>query len=188
MAKILSGAAWVEKFPNSSSVDDLVEPFRANADKFIAALKAAGAKVTVNATLRPKERAYLMHWSFRIARENYDPQQVGAMDGVEIEWVHRDALGNKMAVESKGAAEEMVNGYDVVYRPVLVSRHTQGLAIDMDISWASSLLQIEDASGKKVTIKSGARNGGNPQLHVVGRTYGVVKLVTDPPHWSSDGH
>jgi hypothetical protein len=79
MAKMLSGQLWVSKFPNSTSTDDLVDPFQSKAKKFIAALTAAGATVSVNATLRPKERAFLMHWSFRVAKENYDPEKVPEM-------------------------------------------------------------------------------------------------------------
>jgi hypothetical protein len=188
MANMPSGPQWVGKFPNSASTDDLVDPFRSNARKFIAALKAAGAAVSINATLRPKERAYLMHWSFCIAREDYDPEKVPAMQGVNIQWAHRDANGNKLMDASKQAAEQMVQGYDIAFRPVLISRHTQGLAIDMDILWTSAELTIKDGAGKSVTIRTGAKDGSNPQLHEVGKSYGVTKLLSDPPHWSNDGH
>jgi SH3-like domain-containing protein len=67
--KTLSGAGWVAKFPTSTSTTDLVDPFKTNASSFIAALQSAGATVSIGATLRPKQRAYLMHWSFRIAKQ-----------------------------------------------------------------------------------------------------------------------
>lgn len=188
MAKELSGLAWVSKFPNSTSVDDLVDPFKSNFKKFIAALGAAGATVTVEATMRPKERAYLMHWSFEIAKANTDPEKVPAMAGVDIEWVHRDEKGNKSVPSSKTAAGIMVDAYEIVYEPVLASRHTEGKAADIDISWNSKDLTVKDASGKDVTIKTGFKDGSNTQLHTVGKSYDVVKLVSDPPHWSSDGH
>jgi hypothetical protein len=188
MASILSGSQWLSSFPTSNRVDDLVEPFRSNVGKFIAALQAAGAIVSVNATLRPAERAYLMHWSFCIAREDFDPEQVPAMPLVNIDWVHRDATGTTLPDVSRQAAEAMVQGYDIAFKPVLVSRHTQGLAIDMDVSWTSATLAVLDGNGNSLEISNGARNGSNPQLHDVGQTYGVIKLLTDPPHWSSDGH
>jgi hypothetical protein len=81
----------------------------------------------------------------------------------------------------------MVRGYDIVFQPVLASRHTQGLAIDMDITWQGSLT-IADAQGGTTTISSLPRSGGNGALQAVGNSYGVKKLATDPPHWSSDGH
>jgi hypothetical protein len=188
MTKSLSGRSWVSKFPTSTSTDDLVEPFRSNAKKFIAALKAAGATVSISATNRPKERAFLMHWSFRIAKEGYDPEKVPEMAGVDIEWVHRDDNGSKNVPVSRTNAEQMVIGYDIAYRPALGSRHTEGKAIDMDISWITAELKIKDGAGKNVTIKSGVKDGSNTDLHKVGNSYGVIKLVSDPPHWSSDGH
>lgn len=42
--------------------------------------------------------------------------------------------------------------------------------------------KIKDASDKDVDI----RKLGD--LYAVGATYGVQKLVSDPPHWSDDGH
>jgi hypothetical protein len=193
MAKILSGPSlsgpsWVTKFQNSASTDKLVDPFKSNAKKFIAALRAAGADVSINATLRPRERAFLMHWSFRVAREAYDPEKVPEMTGVDIDWVHKDAQGNPNLDASRFAAAQMVDGYDIAYRPVIDSRHTEGKAIDMDISWKSQELKITNGTGKDVSIKTGAKDGSNPELHKVGKSYGVIKLVSDPPHWSSDGH
>jgi len=187
MAETLSGPVWVPKFPNSTSVDDLVDPFKSNAKKFIAALTKAGATVSISSTLRPKERAYLMHWSFEISG-GYDPEKVPAMTGVDIEWVHRDAKGNKNLPASKTAADMMVTGYEIAYEPALASRHTEGNAIDMDIGWTTPELTITDGAGKTVTIKTGLKNGSNTELHKVGASFTVIKLLSDPPHWSNDGH
>jgi hypothetical protein len=184
----LSGPEWLNSFPTSKSVEDLVEPFRSKAKSFIAALEAAGATVGVNATLRPAARAYLMHWSFCIAREDFDPAQVPAMPGVNIDWVHRDEKGNTFLAACKLAAEQMVQGYDIAFKPVLVSRHTQGLAIDMNIAWTRVALIIVDVNGKKIRISGGNKDGSNPKLQDVGKSYGIIKLESDPPHWSSDGH
>ena len=187
MAKTLSGPVWIPKFPNSTSLDDLVDPFKSNAKKFIAALTKAGATVSIGSTLRPKQRAYLMHWSFKISA-GYSPEKVPAMTGVDIEWVHRDDKGNANLPASKTAADLMVSGYDIAYEPALVSRHTEGKAIDMDISWITPELTITDGAGKTVTIKTGLKNGSNTALHKVGASFTVIKLPSDPPHWSIDGH
>jgi hypothetical protein len=187
MAKTLSSVAWVQKFPNSTSTDDLVDPFKSNAKKFIAALQKAGATVDIKSTLRPKERAYLMHWSFKISG-GLDPEKVPEMQGVDIEWVHRDSKGAKNLAASKTAADQMVAGYDIAFEPALVSRHTEGNAIDMDIEWTAKELTITDGAGKAVTIKTGNKDGSNTDLQKVGKSYSVIKLVSDPPHWSSDGH
>jgi hypothetical protein len=186
-AKTLSGAAWVARFPTSTSTLDLVDPFKTKATDFVAALRKAGATVTISATLRPAQRAYLMHWSFRVAKQGYDPTKVPAMAGVDIEWVHRDVKNQVDTAASKAAALEMVRGYGIVYRPALRSRHTEGKAIDMTIVWETSLT-LTPPKGAPVSIKSKPRDGGNTELHAVGKSFGVIKLVSDPPHWSSDGH
>jgi hypothetical protein len=56
----------------------------------------------------------------------------------------------------------------------------------MTISW-SRTLSIKKKDGTTVNIATQPRNGGNPQLVAVGAGYGVIKLVSDPPHWSDDG-
>ena len=183
----LSGIQWVSKFPTSRSLDDLSEPFRGNASRFVAALRAANASVSIADTRRPTERAYLMHFSFAIAREGQDPAGVPAKQGVDIQWAHTDSLGNPDLAASQAAAEQMVQGYGIQFKPVLDSRHIQGLAIDMTITWQSALT-ITDGSGAQRIISSLPRNGAqNADLHQLGVAFGVKKLVTDPPHWSSDG-
>jgi len=116
-----------------------------------------------------------------------DPGQVPPMTGVDIDWVHKDKQGKPDVDASKKAASEMAKAYSIAYKPALKSRHTEGLAIDMGISWTGDL-KIKAATGKDVTIKSNPRDGGNKELQAVGAGYGVVKLKSDPPHWSSDGH
>jgi hypothetical protein len=176
----LSGKAWVARFPTSRSILDLKPPFISKMANFHNALIKAGAKVKINATLRPPERAYLMHWSFKIATGVIDPIQVPAMPGVDIIWSHGDLE------KSRSAAQEMVTGYGIAHPPALTSNHIRGLAIDMSITW-SGTLKIKDAAGSVVGIGT-PRSGGNTRLHKVGKSFGVIKLVSDPPHWSDNGH
>jgi hypothetical protein len=183
-----SGPQWVSMFPTSKSTDDLVEPFRTSAKRFISALQAAQASVIVDATYRPVERAYLMHFAFEVARKDLDPATVPAQAGVDIQWVHLDAAGQPDLVASKAAAEQMVQAYGLAVEAVLVSRHTQRLAVDMTISWQGDLT-IANGDETLTTISSLPRTGaGNAALQAVGASYGVKKLLTDAPHWSSDGH
>ena len=183
----LSGPEWVSKFQNSRKLEDLEPGFRDGVTRFLAALRAAGATVNIADTLRPAERAYLMHFSFRIAREAFDPATVPAKAGVDIQWVHPAAGAVTSAQASKAAAERMVAAYGIVFRPALRSRHTEGRAIDMTINWNGDL-EIAKADGTMITVTSAPRNGGNTSLQRVGESYGVIKLVSDPPHWSTDGH
>ena len=63
-------------------------------------------------------------------------------------------------------ARAMVAAYGLAYRPSLTSRHIAGRAIDMTVSgWL----------------------GSAEELHELGASFGVRKLVSDPPHWSDDG-
>jgi len=183
----LSGKQWVAKFPTSRSLADLDPSFKSRAEEFVAALKAANAVVKISATFRPKERAYLMHYSFRISRESLDPNLVPKLSTVPIEWVHKKANGSIDLNASVNAAEDMVDAYEIIKKPVLKSRHTLGTAVDMTISWTGTL-SIKGADGKVVQISSTPRSGQNRDLHNVALTYGVKKLISDPPHWSLDGH
>lgn len=181
----LSGAAWWHanqaKYLNSTSVNDLEPDFRAKVNAFLAALKQAGASVTISTTKRSKQRAYLMHYSWVIAKENFAPSKVPAEPGVNIVWDH----GND--AKSRHAAQEMVQLFGMAHKAVLASRHTEGKAIDMTITWTGAL-KITDKSGKTVEIGAPHSGAQNHKLHAVGATYGVIKLLSDPPHWSSDGH
>jgi hypothetical protein len=127
-----------------------------------------------------------MHWAWKIAKENYDARKVSPKSGVNIEWWHGDQA------RSKAAAEDMVDGYEINnlnVAPSLTSRHIEGKAIDMSISWQGDL-KIKNEDGTGVTIKSTPRDGSNTDLIKVGKTYGVIHftdVTKDVPHWSTDG-
>ncbi|MBI4790791.1 MAG: peptidoglycan-binding domain-containing protein [Chloroflexi bacterium] len=186
-SKKLSGAGWVSEFPTSNTVSDLDSTFGGNVQTFIDALKVAGATVKINATKRPAERAYLMHWAWKIAKTNHDASKVPAKAGVNINWWH----GNQ--TDSKKAAQEMVDKYEIdnlKVAPSLYGRHIYGKAIDMEISWGGDL-KIRAAGGIERIIKSSPKDNTNPDLIAVGKTYGVVHFTNvdkDKVHWSTDGH
>jgi len=176
----LSGSQWCARFPGSRSVNDLAVPFRNSVVAFLNALHKADppATVVINATLRPPERAYLMHYAWLIAHDQIQPPAVPNMNGVDIIWDHPNAVS---------AAQQMVHTYRMAFVAALESDHTRGVAIDMDITW-SGTLHIKEADGATRTISTGPRDNNNPELQAVGRSYGVLKLISDPPHWSVDGH
>lgn len=190
-----SGAQWVGRFLGSASVSALASPFREAVSKFLDAVKAAGGTVHISATYRPPERAYLMHWSWKIVKTGFDPQQVPSYPGdvIKIKWAHISASGAYDQAASVQGARAMVSGYGINglnVAPALNSRHTQKLAIDMNISWTGTLA-INNASGTAVSISSEPKTGMNSELHTVGASYGVIKFVggsSDKPHWSNDGH
>lgn len=186
MSKNLSGLDWFKqnqaKYPNSTKIADLDSSFKAKVQKFVDALKKGGAKITISTTKRSAERAAVMHWGFKLANGKVKPKGIPKIAGVDIEWDHGDEK------KSIAAAKEMLgpSGFGVVYQPSLTSRHIEGKAIDMDISWSKELT-IKNKKGEDVTISTSPRKGTNKELHKVGATYGVIKLASDPPHWSTDG-
>lgn len=188
----LSGPEWAARYRGSSSPADLRFPFRGYVEAFIAALRTAGARVTVAATVRPPQRAYLMHWSWRIANMTADAQRIPPMPGVDIRWEHTDAHGRYSNLASIAAAKAMVARFQMQrlgVAPSLTSRHTLGLGIDMTVCW-NGTLKIDDAMGHTVEIATLPRSGLNIVLQRVAATYGVIKYNRtglDQPHWSDNG-
>lgn len=188
----LSGGSWTTKFPTSKSISDLSPGFGAKVQAFVDALRAAGATISINATRRPRQRAYLMHFSWRIAKRQIDPADATRFrpndgeEGVDIQWVH----GTLTA--SRAAAREMVDRFGTgggSVAPALNSNHIRGTAIDMSVSW-SGMLSIKNKAGRTMDIRSSPRSSINPDLIAVGRTYGVIHFsppARDPPHWSLTG-
>jgi hypothetical protein len=182
----LSGAQWCARFPGSAEVSQLRPSFQLPVSNFIWAMEQAGAAVKVNATYRPKERAYLMLWSWMIFKELIDPAQVPSRDGVLIEWVHATPAA------SRAAATDMANRYAIaglMTRPGgEESLHCIREAIDMSISW-SGALSVVGADDQAQVISSLPRNGTNAELAELGAAYGVIKFIGrgDPPHWSTTG-
>ena len=101
--------------------------------------------------VRRLERGYLMHYSFRIARGGDDPANVPPMPGVDIQWLHKTRIGIPDLPASKTAAEQMVVAFDIAFEPSLTSRHIEGKAIDMRITWLNTLL-IRTAAGVTTAI------------------------------------
>lgn len=183
----LSGPAWVARFPTRTDVAALEAGFQANVQRFLAALGEAGATIEITATLRPVERAYLMHFAYCIAKQLTPPQGIPGQPGVDVVWAH------PTDDESRQAAQQMCDGYGIdalQVPPALGSRHTQGKAIDMIIGW-NGTLTIRKADGTMAAIASTPRDSTNPDLIAVGKTYGVIHFLhpaQDRVHWSTDGH
>jgi len=191
MAKTKSGTYWVTwagtHAKDSSSLDDLADPFRTNVKAFIKALKDAGATVDVENTKRSDKRAYLFHWCWKIGLNKAKPSEATPMTGVDIEWDHGDAE------QSKKGGKEMIDGFGLAVppnstnAPALNSNHISGKAIDMTISWTGTI-KVKKKDGTEESIPFMSNVNGNTKLHAVGASYGVKKLTTDAPHWSIDGH
>ena len=190
MAKVKSGSYWVTwanaHAKNSTSLDDLVDPFKTNAKAFITALDDAGATVSVSTTRRSDQRAYLFHWCWMIGLGKAKASEATTMLGVDIEWDHGDAE------KSKQAAKEMIDGFGLAIPPSStnapspVTNHSSGKAIDMNITWTGTI-KIKKKDGTEASVLFMWDVNKNTKLHGVGASYGLVKLTTDAPHWSLDG-
>lgn len=210
----LSGAQWVGRFIGSRSENDLIEPFKANLGRFIEAMRNAGMTVKVNATYRPDKRAFLMHFSGKVASGAIAPKDVPTYAAhkvntyiapqdrgeyaanFDIEWDHGDLE------KSKQAARAMQAGYSTVFPPAYPSKHTARLAVDMWITWVGTPVEkptphfeitIKNAKDESVIVTTKIQNvdhdtaSRNQILQAVGESYGVEKLASDKPHWSDDG-
>ena len=185
-----SGAFWVTwanaNALSSNKLEQLAEPFRSQAIAFIDALREAGATVDVTVTRRSARRAYLFHWSWKIALGKCKPSDAIPLDGVDIQWDH----GNDVA--SRKGAQEMVTGFGLavpprsINAPGLRSNHIDGEAIDMDITWAGTI-QVRNKLGVRTPVTFMPDVNANTALHALGASYGVLKLATDAPHWSLNG-
>ena len=181
----LSGHEWWRanqaRFPNSRDIVDLEPTFGEDVARFIRSLRQAGADVRVRSTRRSAARAYLMHYSWKVAYGEVAPDEVPTFSGVRIIWDHGDAKA------SQAAAREMVNLFGMVHVAALKSNHIVGKAIDMDVSWKGSLSLSASGPGQ-TPIDSTPRSGQNKELHEIATTvFRVRKLASDPPHWSSNG-
>jgi hypothetical protein len=166
---------------------------RTSATNFINALTTGGATVTITATYRPPQRAYLMHYSWRIVNQGLDPTTVPSLAGVDISWVHRTATGAVDRPASVAAAGAMVAAFQIApgltAPPALNSRHTQRRAIDIDIAWTGTLT-LNDGNGASVSITTAPRNEQNAALWPVALSFGLAHSQLgqgDAPHYSDDG-
>lgn len=179
----LSGTRWwranQSRYPNSRRLEDLEDTFKTKATQFVEAIRNAGANVSIGSTRRNRTRAHLMHYSWKVSRGQIAPADVPRISGLNIEWDHGDDEA------SRRAAAEMVRLFRMAFNASLTSNHIAGKAIDMTISWNGNL-EIKTPNGY-YTITTGPRHGGNRELQRIGKQLGVIKLRSDPPHWSYNG-
>lgn len=192
--RVLSGAYWVNWVrtyaPTSAEIKDLDMNFRDKVIAFKKAMEAAhpSVRIDVSHTYRSDQAAYLWHWAWKIANRKIQPKDAKPYDlpgrpVPEIEWDHENSIA------SVRGAEDMVRGFKLTKRsrfaPSLTTRHRDGFAIDMTITW-SGTIHVKKKDGTLVPVTYGPVNA-NTKLHEVGASYGVKKLLDDDPHWSEDG-
>lgn len=194
--KTKSGKYWVtwanQNAKNSKLVSKLNSDFKKKYDAFSKALTDAGATIKIKSTKRHKNRAYLFHWCWKISLGKLSTTKISNIPkqtGVNIEWDHGDDK------KSKAAAKEMRVKFGLAtptspkpskVAPSLSSNHIAGKAIDIEITWTGKI-KVQNKSGKKVEITYMTNVKKNKKLHAIGKSYGVIKHLTDTPHWSHTG-
>jgi hypothetical protein len=133
-----------------------------------------------------------MHYAWRIAHGDIAPESVESRAGVDIAWTHRTPTGQIDRPASRAAAQALIgqSGFHMQHPAALHSRHELRLAIDMTVTWLEPITVTNadpDAENRTVTLPPGDSVTGTA-LHAIGASYGVIKLVSDPPHWSDNGH
>jgi len=69
---------------------------------------------------------------------------------------------------------------------IQASNHIAGNAIDMNVSWTGKI-NVKKKDGTTVEIPFMSNVNANKKLHEVGKSYGVIKHISDAPHWSVNG-
>lgn len=174
--KIESGAEWTERYPESIDIDDLDDKLGVGVENFINVVEQAGADVEIIRTLVPPERAYLMHWAYRIAKEGFDPDLVPYMEGVDIRWSHDDPN------LSRQAAWAMVNTFaisNLKEPPPLVSPYTLGQVISMRVRWFSPLT-VNRHQDDEYIIEDFPFDATNPLILMLAQKHDLEYLYTVP--------
>jgi hypothetical protein len=170
------------------SVDDLDPLFKLKVRAFLKALQDAGATVTIGTTRRSDKRAYLFHWSWRIAVGNAKASAATAKAG------RRHPLGSWQ----RGGQQARRPGDGRRLRPRRPAEEHQSAVARQpphprqgdrhDDPCGSGTLKVKKHGGGIVDVSVHGERQPELEAARVGASYGVLKLKTDAPHWSLDGH
>ena len=182
---------WTKHFEADNRIQALNQPFRGNVARFVAALRAAGATVTVTNVYRPQPRAYLMHYAWRVAYgrgngrySHLEPPAVPAYDGSEkvpICWSVPGLDGRYSRKLSIAAARELTRAYAIVeYGAAYPTNHSGRTAIDMNISWGGTL-RVRGGPGAPFNGAMVAIPAGGSYWVVPGSGIRYVTPTSTPP-------
>src|SRR5207247_5974199 len=122
----------------SDRLDALADPFKGNVTSFIDMLRANKAHVSISATYRPPERAWLMHWAWYIAKGKIKYSKLGTIanpHNIDIVWDHGDEKS------TRAAAAAMVKAHKVAHQAAPPSRHTERQAAAITIPGSPEVLK-----------------------------------------------
>jgi hypothetical protein len=201
------GPAWYARYPNPEEEPDMIaalkqarpqSDFDARVQSLILQLRAQGAEVFVESTLRHRERGYLMWGAFWLSRADDQAQlderratldQLNGKWGlnVPIAWQHQAGWET-----TKDQARQMAEAYDVVFATrhgAQKSNHYEGRAIDLVALGLPRKLTLNAPNGRKRTFDLSRPNEArdlslSPALvSWIEKNFGFKKLKGDYPHW-----
>ncbi|MEZ4271753.1 MAG: hypothetical protein R3C68_10075 [Myxococcota bacterium] len=172
--------------------------FASRIEELLTQLRSQGADAYLNASVRHRERGYLMWGAFYLSRAaNLQQlekrlQKVTALNAawnlnVPIQWRHPQ--GEMMTLE---AARRMSDAYDVVYatqRSAQRSRHYDAMAVDLSAVGLPRELTLHAPDGETATFDLGAYdhtrdlNLSPTVIAWIEEHFQMSKLKSDYPHW-----
>ncbi len=198
----LAGTGWFSRYNQdyfgSNQVSDLSDTFRPEVQSFLGALQEGGVpNPTISSTKRSYERQFIMYYAKQIADGKMDADEVQEITptNIDIQWDYGNDNYSVAAAKALLGGQGFGIGTNPVGKPDQGSLHITGDAIDMNITgyknklvfvgpdatpWSEAHGYVEGLSLVKITDAN--------TLYEIGATYGVIKLLSDPPHWSVNGH
>jgi hypothetical protein len=202
------GPNWTMRYRNPADEQALLAALRSKrgsddlADRIselMAQLRAAGAEVYLNSTVRSRERGYLMWGAYVLSRTDTRQAQRAMLAklartnaswglGVPIRWAHPDGWR-----ATRDAAREMADTYEVVYateQGARSSNHYDGTAVDLVALGLPRRLVLRARGGE-----TGHFDLSHPEqtrdlsltpelIDWLERHFGLEKLEGDYPHWN----
>jgi len=201
------GPAWYARYSNPEEEAEMLGALTAKRPRaklgermssLVEQLRAQGAEVAVESTVRHRERGYLMWGAFWLARSSSARQlntRLAKVEGynrswqlnVPIRWRHPAGWQS-----TREEARKMAEAYNVVYATkngAKRSNHYDGKAIDLVAVGLPRALTLKAPDGAEKTFDlSGANESRDLNLtpHLVRWVeahFGLRKLEGDYPHW-----
>ena len=200
------GPRWTARYPNPEGEAEMLAAlgrsrspdYARRLESLFAQLRAQGADVALNSTLRSRERGYLMWGAFRLSRAARAREVKGIVGELEranrdwrltipIRWIHPDGWPNTVE-----AAREMADTYEVVYateQGARDSNHYTGIAADFVAVGLPRMLKLAAPDGEVREFDLSAPEQSrdlslSPELiRWLELHFSLRKLRSDYPHW-----
>lgn len=200
------GPEWAMRYQQPHTQEERLEilaeynpSFARRVESLIDQLRSQGAMAYVEATVRPRERGYLLYGSFLLSRATNEKAVLAHIKAlntynkawglnVPIKWKHPDCWRATVAY-----ARELADTFGVVYatrRGAKSSSHYDGSAADLFVVNLPRTLKLRAPSGAHATFDL-----SNPDesrdlsltpriIEWIEKHFAMSKLRRDYPHWS----